>query len=257
LARTREFIADELKSFGLNVSFDEFQASTPEGPKKMVNIVAELPGESLDAIMVTSHYDTKLYREFRFVGANDGASSTAAVMEIARAMAATKSKPKYTYWFVLFDGEEAFCKEWDDCRKPGAPDNTYGSRHFLAKLEEKKEVDRVRAMILLDMIGYKSLTIPRESYSTPWLTRAIWETASELGYGNVFIESSEEIEDDHLAYLQRGIDAVDLIQLSGYPYWHEAEDTLDKISPQSLKIVGDVVIASLPRIEQHLLAKRR
>ena len=252
LANARAYLVKELESHGLKVTPEQFTPATPEGPKQMVNLTAEIPGESSEVIMFASHYDTKLMRDFKFVGANDGGSSTGVLVELARVLAAAP-KPKYTYWFVLFDGEEAFCPEWDDCKNPdGSPDNTYGSRHFLTQLKARNEVKRVRSMILLDMIGYKDLRIPRESSSTRWLSDAIWQAAKEKGHGAVFIESAEAVTDDHTAYLAAGIPSVDLIQLSGYPYWHEKEDTLDKISPRSLKIVGDVVLAGLPKIEEKL-----
>jgi glutaminyl-peptide cyclotransferase len=258
LARTRDYIVNELKSYGLNVSVDEWQATTPIGPRKMANVTAELPGESSDVIILASHYDTKLVKEFHFVGANDGGSSTGALLEMARVMKTNNQKPRFTYWFVFFDGEEAFCENWDDCRNPDGPDNTYGSRHYVKQLKEKNEKERVRAMILLDMVGYKELELGRnEVLSTGWLIDAVWETAAELGYENQFIDEIEHCDgDDHEPFLKEGIHALDIIQLDRYPYWHKPEDTLDKISPQSLKIVGDVVLASLPRIEERLQRMR-
>lgn len=257
LASAREYITGQLKSYGLNVTTDEWNATTPVGQRKMVNITAELPGESNEVIIISSHYDTKLYKNSRFVGANDGGSSTGAVMELARVLSERKQKPRYTYWFVLFDGEEAFCKEWDDCQNKGGPDNTYGSRRYVAQLIDKGQLQRVRSMILLDMIGYQELVIPRETFSSSWLVDILWNTARELGYGRQFVDSAEQIDDDHIAFLQAGIDAIDIIQLSSYPYWHRPEDTLDKISPQSLKIVGETVLNGLPRIEARLQNKPR
>ncbi|MDQ1560386.1 MAG: hypothetical protein QOD32_3446 [Pyrinomonadaceae bacterium] len=251
LARTREYLSGELQAAGLNVTADEFTEQTPGGARRMVNLTAELAGESPDVIIVASHYDTKPFKEFRFVGANDGGSSTGALVEIARAVAG-RGKPRFTYRFVFFDGEEAFCLEWEQCTNAGAPDNTYGSRHYVAQLAERGETKRVRAMILLDMIGYTNLSIPRETYSTPWLVDAIWTTARELGHAAQFPNTQQTVEDDHLPFLQAEIPVVDLIQLSDYSYWHTAGDTLDKISPRSLQIVGETVVASLPRIEQRL-----
>lgn len=254
LAKTREYIIGELKSYGLTVTTDEFSPQTPVGVRKMANITAELPGESSEAIIISSHYDTKLFKEFRFVGANDAGSSTGAVMEIARVLAARGQKPRYTYWFVFFDGEEAFCKEWDECKVNGEQDNTYGSRRFVEQLKQKNEVKRVRSMILLDMIGYERLILGRESeFSSAWLNDIIWRTARETGYSRQFVDFDDPVgADDHEPFRKVGIDAVDLIQLNSYPFWHREGDTLDKISPQSLKVVGDVIIASLPRIEQYL-----
>jgi glutaminyl-peptide cyclotransferase len=257
LARTREYIINTLKSYGLAVTTDEFTASTPVGEKKMVNITAEVPGESKDAIIIASHYDTKLFKDMHFVGANDPAASVGTLLELARVLA-TQQKPKYTYWLVFFDGEEAFCENWDDCSKPDAPDNTYGSRHYVSQLRAKNGLARVRALILLDMMGYKDLELGRDSLSTRWLQDIVWRTARDLGYGKYFVDRAEGVGgDDHEPFLRAGIDSLDLIQLSNYPYWHKPDDTLDKVSAQSMKIVGDVVLASLPRIEEYLQSKTR
>lgn len=256
LARTRQYITGELEAANLKVTSDKFTTQTPVGAREFVNLTAELAGETTDVIIISSHYDTKPYKEFRFVGANDSGSSTGAVIEIARSLAASGHKPRFTYWFVFFDGEEAFCQTWTQCGTESAPDNTYGSRRYVAQLKERNETKRVRAMILLDMVGYTNLSLPRESLSTPWLVDIIWETARELGYGAQFPDTEESVEDDHIPFLQAEIPVVDLIQLGGYMrYWHTPEDTLDKISPRSLQIVGETVIASLPRIEQRLAGR--
>src|SRR5437016_8809528 len=141
LEKTRNYMIDQLKSSGLKVLTDEFHATTPVGDRKMVNVTAELPGESNDVVIISSHYDTKYFKEIKFVGANDGGSSTGALLEIARVMAVNKQKPKMTYWFVFFDGEEAFCFDWDECHNPNPadprtplPDHTYGSRRYVAQL---------------------------------------------------------------------------------------------------------------------------
>ena len=270
LEQTRNYMIDQLRSYGLKVSTDEFRPTTPIGERKMVNVTAELPGESNDVVIIASHYDTKYFKDIKFVGANDGGSSTGAVMEIARVMAASKQKPKVTYWFVFFDGEEAFCKEWDDCHNPDPadpktplPDHTYGSRRYVTQLIAKNELTRVRAMILLDMIGYKNLRLGRADLGTTWLIDTVWQTGKQLGYGNVFIDSVEGVgDDDHGPFLQAGVDSMDIIQLSTYgkndsEYWHTKEDTLDKISAKSLKTVGDAVLVSLPKIEERLSKSSR
>jgi glutaminyl-peptide cyclotransferase len=263
LEQTRNYLVGQLKSFGLNAVLDEFHAATPVGDKRMVNITAELPGASRDVVIIASHYDTKLFKEIRFVGANDAGSSTGALLEIARVMAATKADRKFTYWFVFFDGEEAFCENWDDCSKPRAPDNTYGSRRYVEQLQGKNELSRVRAMILLDMIGYKNLQFGRDDRSTTWLLDIVWRTAKELGHSSVFQNRVEGVGgDDHEPFLKVGIDSLDIIQLNSYKspngdeYWHTSGDTLDKISAKSLKIVGDVILVSLPKIEERLASKR-
>ena len=258
LAKTREYIVNELKSSGLAVFTDEFTASTPVGEKKMVNITAEFPGESKDVIIISSHYDTKLYKDMRFVGANDPGTSVGTLLELGRVLAGSKQKPKLTYWLAFFDGEEAFCEGWEDCGKPGAPDNTYGSRHYVSQLRNKNELSRVRALILLDLMGYKNLELGRDTMSIKWLQDIVWQTARELGYSSYFVDRPEGVGgDDHEPFLRAGVDSVDLIQLNGYPYWHKADDTLDKVSSRSMKIVGDTVLASLPRVEQHVLKQTR
>lgn len=259
LERTRGYIGDQLKSYGLNVVMDEFQAATPQGQKKMVNVTGELAGESTDVIIISSHYDTKYFKDIKFVGANDGGSSTGAVLEIARVLAARQTKPKFTYWFVFFDGEEPFCEDWDTCQNPNElPDNTYGSRHYVSQLIAKNEIKRVRSMILLDLVGYKELKFGRPALSSKWLVDLIWQAAKQAGYGSQFTDGYEGVsDDDHKPFLSAGVDAVDIIQLATYPYWHTKEDTLDKISPKSLKAVGDAVIVSLPKIEERIQSQAR
>ena len=265
LEKTRGYMLDQLKSYGLKVTTDEFHPVTPVGDRKMVNVTAELPGESSDVIIISSHYDTKLVKEFKFVGAVDGGSSTGELLELARVMAASKTKPKLTYWFVFFDGEEALCFDWDECKNPNPsdpkkplPDNTYGSRRYVAQLIERNELKRVRAMILFDMMGYKNLRLGRDDMSTGWLQGIVYQTAREIGYQTTFVDAREGVGgDDHEAFLRAGVDSLDIIQLSSYPYWHTKEDTLDKVSAKSLKIVGDVMMTSLPKIEERLQKRPR
>jgi glutaminyl-peptide cyclotransferase len=257
LTKTRAYIVSELKSYGLAVSLDEFTASTPQGNKKMANIVGEIAGETNTLILITSHYDTKFYKDMHFVGANDPAASVATLLEIGRVLAGKKEKPKVTYRLVFFDGEEAFCDGWSDCGNEEHPDNTYGSRNYVSQLFKQGVISNTRAMILLDMIGYKKLELGRDSLSTRWLQDIIWQTGRELGHDKIFVDREEGVGgDDHEPFLRAGIPAVDLIQLSSYPHWHKADDTIDKISPQSMKIVGDTVLASLPKIVERITKEK-
>ena len=257
LAKTREYIARELNSYGVKVTTDEFHASTPLGDKVMVNITGEISGESKDVIIISSHYDSKYFKNMHFVGANDPAASVGTLLELARVLATNGQKPKATYWIVFFDGEEAFCENWEDCGKPDAPDNTYGSRRYVAQLKATNNLNRVRALILLDMMGSKTLELGRDDMSTKWLLDIVWQAARELGHGSIFVNRPEGVGgDDHEAFLRAGIDSLDIIQLSTYKYWHTPEDTLDKISAKSMKIVGDVLLESLTKIEQHALSKQ-
>ncbi len=218
LAKTREYIIGSLKSSGLAVTTDEFSVATPIGEKKMINLTAEIPGESKEVIMISSHYDSKYYKDMKFVGANDPGASVGTLLEIARVMGANQQKPKFTYWLVFFDGEEAFCEGWDDCSKPGAPDNTYGSRHYVSQLRKNNELPRLRAMILLDLMGFKNLQLGRDTLSTRWLQDIIWRTGKEMGHAKYFIDRPEGVgSDDHEPFLRAGVPAVDIIQLNGYP----------------------------------------
>ncbi|MEP6571029.1 MAG: M28 family peptidase [Acidobacteriota bacterium] len=260
LARTRDYILTSLKISGLSVKTDEFTAVTPLGEKKLVNLTAEIPGESNDVIIVSSHYDSKFYKDMRFLGANDPGTSVATLLELARVLGASQQKPKLTYWLVFFDGEEALCEDWEQCHNPNPsdpknplPDNTYGSRRYVSRLRESKELSRVRALILLDLMGSKNLELGRDTMSIKWLQDIVWQRGRELGYGKYFVDRPEGVGgDDHEPFLRAGIDSLDLIQLSSYPYWHKADDTLDKVSGQSMKIVGDTVLASLPKIAEHV-----
>jgi glutaminyl-peptide cyclotransferase len=254
LEKTRAYIVDQLKSFGLTVSLDEFTTITPQGEKKMANIVGELAGETKNLVLITSHYDTKFFKDMQFVGANDPAASVGTLLEIGRVLGNMKDKPKVTYRLVFFDGEEAFCEGWSDCGTPEEPDNTYGSRHYVSQLRAKNELENTRAMILLDMMGYKNLELGRDTLSTRWLQNIIWQTGRELGHEKIFVDREEGVGgDDHEPFLKAGVDAVDLIQLTSYPHWHKADDTIDKISAQSMKIVGETVLASLPKIAEKIM----
>lgn len=263
LARTREYILRSLKGSGLAVKTDEFIVTTPLGEKNMVNLTAEVPGESKDVIIIASHYDTKFYKDMLFIGANDPGTSVATLLELGRVLGAGQQKPKLTYWLVFFDGEESLCEDWEQCQNPNPadpksplPDNTYGSRRYVTRLREVDEVSRVRALILLDMIGSKNLELGRESMSSRWLQDIVWQTARDLGHGKFFVDRPEGVGgDDHEPFLKAGIDSLDLIQLSTYPYWHKADDTADKVSGQSMKVVGEVVLASLPKIAERVAGK--
>jgi Zn-dependent M28 family amino/carboxypeptidase len=254
IAKAQQYIISELKSYGLRVVEQDFTATTPRGPVPMKNIIGELPGSRSDVVIISGHYDTK--RQANFVGANDAGSSTAAVLELARVL--SKAKPEYALWFVFFDGEEAVVS-WSAMN---GLDNTYGSRHFVDRLGRESVLSRVKAMILLDMIGDRNLNVKRESNSTGWLNEIIWSAARRLGHGEQFVEEEHSISDDHLPFLGKGIPAIDIIDFDYGPdneYWHTSEDRLDKVSGESVKVVCDVVIAALPAVFNRLneMAQRK
>jgi Zn-dependent M28 family amino/carboxypeptidase len=238
--RAREYITGELKRAGVRSRVEPFEAETPEGRVKMANVVAVLPGRRSDVILVGGHYDTKVFREFRFVGANDGGSSTALLLELARALAARPHE--YTYWIVFLDGEEAR-GAWT------STDSLYGSRHTAADLARRGRLPR--AVIIADMIGDRDLNIRREAVSTPWLTDLVWASARRLGHGVHFLPQTIAVEDDHVPFLRAGVPAMLLIDFD-YPPWHTAGDTVDKVSARSLQVVGDVLVDALPAIEERL-----
>ena len=215
----------------------------------MVNVIATIPGVSPERIVFAGHYDTKIFRDFRFVGANDAGSSTAFLIEWARVMKARKNA--YTVEIVFLDGEEStHPTDWDE------PNNRYGSRHYVQVATRSKTLNSLRAMILVDMIGDRDLQINRESYSTPWLTDVIWMAAKRTQARGRLPRPGRDIEDDHVPFIKAGVPAVNIIDGPGsYPPWHTAADTLDKVSARSLQVVGDVLLEALPAIEKKLAAR--
>jgi len=246
LRQTRAYITRQLSALGLTVQEQPFTATTPIGRIDMVNLVVRLPGRRTDRILVTGHYDTKLFKNQVFVGASDGASSAAFLIELARVLAARDRE--FTYDLVWFDGEEAVV-EWR------AGDHTYGSRYYVQAEQKSKAIASMRAMILIDMIGDRDLTIRRDDASTSWLTDVIWAAAKRVGHGRTFLDENTRIEDDHMPFLEAGVPAVDIIDLD-YPQWHTPQDTLDYVNVRSLQIVGDVLVAALPDIERRLASAK-
>ena len=243
IARTREYIIDQLKTAGIPVAQQPFVAKTPIGHIPMVNLIVTIPGARKERIAVAGHYDTKLFRDVRFVGANDGGSSTAFLIELARVLN-TRSNA-FTIELIFFDGEEATLRDW------GESDHTYGSQYYVDTARKNGTLATLKALVLVDMIAERSPRFLRETSSTPWLTDIIWSTAQKMGHGSIFVNASTPIEDDHIPFLNAGVPATDIIDLD-YPAWHTPADTLDQTSARSLQVVGDVVVASLGPIEARL-----
>jgi glutaminyl-peptide cyclotransferase len=241
--KNRDYIKAQMAALGIKVAEQPFDGATPTGAVKMVNLIATIPGQRPDRIVLASHFDTKLFRNMRFVGASDGASSTAALIELARVIKARPQLP-FTIELLFLDGEEAVL-EW------AGTDNTYGSRHYVEAARKSGSLKSLRALILLDMIGDRNLTIRRESNSTRWLTEIVWGVAHKLGH-RAFMDEETTVEDDHIPFLKAGVPSLDIIDLD-YPQWHTAQDTLDAVAARSLQVVGDVVVAALPEIEARLL----
>ncbi|MDE3186348.1 MAG: M28 family peptidase [Acidobacteriota bacterium] len=230
---------------------DAFTADTPIGPVSMRNFIVRYPGTKDGVIVLASHYETNYpLRNINFVGANDGAATTGLLMAIGDQLreqtAHGKKLDGYSVWLVFFDGEEAI-KSWT------ASDSTYGSRHLAAKWGRDGTLGRIKAFMLADMIGDKDLDIQRESRSADWLVSLVRQAAKKFGYERYFFQEDEPVEDDHMAFVQRGVPSIDIIDLDYGPnnsYHHTAQDTLDKISARSLTIDGDVFMETIRLINQ-------
>lgn len=240
IEQTRTYIKAHLSGAGVGVAEQAWDDETPLGKVHMVNLVATIPGARKDRIVISGHYDTKLFRDIRFVGASDGGSSAAFLLEAARVLKTRKNL--LTIELLFLDGEEARLPDWT------GTDNTYGSRHYVEAGKRDGSLAGIKANLLIDMVGDRDLRLKRDLNSTPWLTDLVWDAARRLKLESTFVAQTTEIEDDHLPFMAAGVPSVDIIDLE-YGPWHTAQDTLDAVSARSLQIVGDVVLAALPAIE--------
>jgi len=243
LEKSRLYIIEQLKSAGWTVARSEFSDQTPRGKVAFVNLIARFgTGEKKEAaqFLLCSHYDTKTFDTIRFVGANDGGSSTGLLIEMARVLALSPALAAKIE-LLFFDGEEAF-------ENFTATDGLYGSRHFAQELRDSGKAKSVRGGILFDMIGDKSLDVTLPSDSPADLTRNIFAAADALGQRAHFTYLDRGMTDDHTPLNEIGIPVIDLIDFD-FPPWHTAGDTVDKISAESLEIVGRVALYDLVQFE--------
>jgi glutaminyl-peptide cyclotransferase len=241
--KLQAYIESQLKPLHCQTSFDAFAGQTPTGPVAMRNIIAKFPGKSGRAIVITGHFDTKPMPGRVFVGANDGGASTGFLLELARVVNTMPHADDI--YVVFFDGEEAF-GEWSDTN------GIYGSRHLADKWSGDGMLARIKALINVDMIGDKDLGILEDTNSSRSLLRLVWQTANDLGYGKYFLEFATAMEDDHMPFVRKGVNALDLIDFDYGPnnaYWHAEKDTLDKLSAHSLEVVGNVLVAVLRKLQ--------
>ena len=242
--KQQKLITGELRALELDVVEDDFVALTPKGSVPMKNIIAKLPGEGNRVVVVSGHYDTFHRPGLHFVGANDGGSSAGFLLALARILAASERAD--SVWLVFFDGEESTVS-WRN------NDHTYGSRRLAAKWSADGTASRIKALLNVDMIGDKNLRLTPEQYSTGWLMELVATTAEKLGYGSIFaLRRPAYLEDDHVPFLEAGIDAADLIDFDYGPsnsYWHTEEDTVDKISAKSLGTMLHVITETLRELE--------
>jgi glutaminyl-peptide cyclotransferase len=237
ITQAQDYILEQLSAAGCSAETDAFNAQTPAGTVPMKNILVKIPGDRQGIILLGTHYDTK--KLDLFVGADDGASSTAVMLELARQLC---GQPQHhPVWIAFFDGEEAV-GEWSDT------DSRYGSREMAAKLAMSGDLKKIQAFLLADIVGSRTLRFKRELNSTKALTDQMWGTAARLGYSGVFVNEGMAIEDDHLSFLKRGVPCVDVIDLE-IPYWHTPQDTLDKVSAKSLVITGHVFLETIKQLQ--------
>ncbi len=239
IEKARDYISQQLKRAGWRVAQQTFTDSTPRGAVTFVNLIArfgqedEAADKNRSLFLLCSHYDTKIFDNIRFVGANDGGSSNGALLEIARVLSAYPELAAKTE-LVFFDGEEAY-------ERFTATDGFFGSRYFARELQKEHRTDRYRGGILLDMMGDRSLTITLSPDSPADMARDIFASADVLQMRSYFTYFNGNISDDHTALNAVGIPMIDLIDFD-FPAWHTAGDTMDKISAESLQIVGAVTL---------------
>jgi glutaminyl-peptide cyclotransferase len=235
------YILAQLKTCKCQVTEDAFTPQTPKGPIAMKNIIAKFPGKSGKSVVITGHFDTKLFPGRKFVGASDGGSSAGLLLELARVLAGQpRTDDVYLVWL---DGEEAVRTEW------AGDDNLYGSRHLAEKWHKDGIAAKIKGLINVDMVGDRHLDIDQETNGSAALNRLVWTAASELGYAAYFTRNTRATEDDHIPFIKAGIPSIDLIDFD-YEPWHTDEDTMDKLSAQSLEIVGTVVLDVIRRLER-------
>ena len=247
--KAEEFLRSRLQHDQLEE--DTFIANTPIGPVNMRNFIVRFPGKKDGVIVLATHYETNYYlKNINFVGANDGGATTGLLLALAdhfrEQIARTRQLDGYSVWLVFFDGEEAI-QSWSQS------DSTYGSRHLAAKWGRDATLKRIKAFLLTDMIGDKDLDIQHETNSTDWLVSTVRQAARKCGDEKYFFQRDEAVEDDHLAFVNRGVPSIDIIDLDYGPnnsYHHTAQDTMDKVSAHSLTVDGDVILETIRLIDQ-------
>ena len=243
--KVEEYILSHLK--GESVEEDAFTIETTEGKFPVRNIIAKFPGTGSGIIVIASHYDTNYpLRDTPYVGANDGGSSSALLLEIANQLRGKKREGNGV-WLLWDDAEESMRLPWYD------PESLYGVRHLVEKWQADGTIKNIKAFLLEDMIGDADLHIEREANSTPWLEDLIYQAATRLGYQSHFFGRTSQIEDDHMPFVEHGVASADLIDFEyGYNnvFWHTPQDTVDKLSAKSLEIVGTVTLETVQMLDQ-------
>ncbi len=242
-AKLEKYILDHLQ--GDDVESDSFVADTPAGKLPVHNIIAKYPGTKDGIIVIAGHYDTNYpLRDTAYVGANDGGSTTAILLELAHQLRG-KKRDGYSVWLVWTDAEEAI-EHWTDT------DSVYGTRHLAQKWQADGTAKKIKAFILEDMIGDADLDVAKDGNSTPWLEQTLYEAATRLGNQSHFFSYSTTISDDHVPFRNIGVPAVDIIDIDyGYHdvFHHTPQDTVDKLSTNSLQVIGSTTLEMVRMID--------
>ena len=231
-------ILDAASATGANVRRDVFKAMTPKGERTLTNLYADFPSSDAEAgwVIVISHFDTKAGTNCP--GANDGASTSGLLVGLANAYSNWKT-PKGNLMLIWTDGEE--CME-----EYGENDGFWGSRRAVRQVMEKNRT--VKAVICVDMIGDRDLAISVPANGDESLRKIAVQAAEKAGYPNLVTPIRDWVKDDHVAFLDKGFKAIDLIDFKYGPdnaYWHTPQDTMDKISEESLLKSGKIVVEML------------
>ena len=238
-SKAEQYILSHLD--GAQIEQDKFKVDTAAGPFAMNNIVARFPGKKSGVIVLAGHYDTNYpLKNTSFVGANDGGSNVGLMLEIASQLRLHPPEG-YSIWLLFTDGEEATVA-WTDA------DSVYGSKHLAKRWSQDGTAAKIKAFLLLDMIGDKDLHLEHDTNSTPWLLDVVTRAGRRVGQQSHFSSRSNMISDDHLPFREVGIPVVDIIDLDyGFDnlYHHTTQDTPDKCSAESLQVVADVVMESI------------
>ena len=232
IEKSRDYIENQLRLSGWQVTRQAFTDDTPRGKVRFVNLIARFRAQGgAPSFLLCSHYDTKTFDAIRFVGANDGGSSTGLLLELARALGQHSSLAAKVE-LVFFDGEEAY-------ENFSETDGLYGSRYFARQLGDAKTGKQFRGGILFDMVGDRSLDITLPTDSPVEMARDIFASAEALKLRNYFSYFDREMTDDHTPLNRIGIPTLDMIDFD-FAWWHTADDTIDKLNAQSLQVVGSV-----------------
>lgn len=279
LRKVADLIASELKAIApaLELQRQTFRWPEPTSPVEYQNLWIEIPGRAATPtgpiVVLAAHYDSKITHEgkqdFAFVGALDAAASCAALVELARHLTGDR-RLDHDVWLVFFDGEESIDWDWNDARA------LVGSRHFAKTMAADTArfpgglATRMRAFVLLDLLGDHEMKIDRDNESNRTLLDLFGAAAERLGVRDRLYRYESPMKDDHQPFKEQGVRVIDLIDFRWrppaehhdgmpedakryFPFWHTKDDDMSRVSADSLAIAGNLVLEALPAIEKDLL----